>query len=293
MKKNMFRKFLPRASGRKFVIFWFCLIFLSIVLNNGGLSYAGCNHGLVGYWRLDETAANSCSGGEDSCDSSGNGNHLTWTNSPVIQADVPTVDFDPAKSLEFNDGTDEDDFASVGTTADLEGFSALTLSAWVNPQGAAPDHWSRFMSKSNGTTGDDYALSYADTNGSCSNAPTDNNELFAFRTTTSTSGTKTLCSDQTYTQGTGWYHIAGTWDGSTMRLYVDGVKESDTAAATGTLQDSNDSFSIGRHADSADQRFLDGYVSDARIYDRALSDEEIANLANGKACAGNRVIRVH
>src|SRR6185503_15505703 len=27
--------------------------------------------GLVGYWKLDETADNTCSGGEDACDSSG------------------------------------------------------------------------------------------------------------------------------------------------------------------------------------------------------------------------------
>lgn len=42
-------------------------------------SAAALSNGLFGYWRMDETAANSCSGGiNDSCDSSGNGKDGAW-----------------------------------------------------------------------------------------------------------------------------------------------------------------------------------------------------------------------
>src|SRR3989338_1309600 len=46
----------------------------------GGLgSGEKLSNGLVGYWKMDESTSNSCSGGtNDSCDSSGNGNDGAW-----------------------------------------------------------------------------------------------------------------------------------------------------------------------------------------------------------------------
>jgi hypothetical protein len=39
------------------------------------------SNGLVGYWPMDESAADTCTGGvNDTCDKSGNGNDLLWTN---------------------------------------------------------------------------------------------------------------------------------------------------------------------------------------------------------------------
>ncbi len=37
----------------------------------------GTETGLVGYWPMNEGEDNTCAGGEDVCDQSGNGNHGT------------------------------------------------------------------------------------------------------------------------------------------------------------------------------------------------------------------------
>ncbi|MCA9391715.1 LamG domain-containing protein [candidate division WWE3 bacterium] len=42
--------------------------------------------GLVGYWKLDETSENGCSGGEDSCNSVGDYSHGTFNGNPTIDS---------------------------------------------------------------------------------------------------------------------------------------------------------------------------------------------------------------
>ena len=76
-----------------------------------------------------------------------------------------------------------------------------------------------------------------------------------------------------------WYHVAGTHDGTTMRLYVDGV-EIGSRAVSGTV-----ATGTGVQINSGNERF-DGLLDDVRVYDRALSPCEIALLAAGDAADG-------
>ena len=73
------------------------------------------------------------------------------------------------------------------------------------------------------------------------------------------------------TQGR-WYHIAGTWDGTTQRLYKDGI-EIASARPSGTLASSSGA-SISSSAEG-----MNGFLDDIRIYDRALSAGEIGLLS--------------
>jgi hypothetical protein len=68
-----------------------------------------------------------------------------------------------------------------------------------------------------------------------------------------------------------WYHLAGCYDGSTIRVYVDGTQVA-TATPTGTYANSASSFEIG--ATAGGTRW-NGLVWDVRIYDT----DESANLA--------------
>jgi hypothetical protein len=72
-----------------------------------------------------------------------------------------------------------------------------------------------------------------------------------------------------------WYHRVGTYDGSTARLYLDGhevdwTSASISPAATGVF--------IGERVSGLDP--LNGAINDVRIYDRALSAEEVTALYN-------------
>lgn len=73
-----------------------------------------------------------------------------------------------------------------------------------------------------------------------------------------------------------WHHVALISNGSTFAIWVDGDKAS-ADKAVGSAQ--NDvSVRIGWSASSG--QYFDGLIDDVRIYNRALSQEEITNLYN-------------
>jgi len=72
-----------------------------------------------------------------------------------------------------------------------------------------------------------------------------------------------------------WYHIVGTWDGSTQIIYVDGALANQTANSstpTGT-----DNILVGKLSDGFN---LYGQVDEVRVYNRALSAAEVLQLYN-------------
>jgi len=72
----------------------------------------------------------------------------------------------------------------------------------------------------------------------------------------------------------GNYHrIIGTFDGTTSKLYVDGVLKA-SGSKSGTLNSSGNDFLISGNAG----RYLTGFMDYAAIYDYALTQEEINNL---------------
>ncbi|MGH7255973.1 MAG: LamG domain-containing protein, partial [Nitrospirales bacterium] len=78
-----------------------------------------------------------------------------------------------------------------------------------------------------------------------------------------------------YDVGT-WTHAVGTYDGTTERLYINGVlSNSFDAAVPGLPQE--DASVIG-YWPSAVSDFFNGRVDDVRIYNRALTDDEIKRL---------------
>jgi hypothetical protein len=73
-----------------------------------------------------------------------------------------------------------------------------------------------------------------------------------------------------------WYHVAATWNGSTVRIYVNGVLDNTPASKTGyTGYDARPLYIGGR----AGADFFDGLIHEVYLYNRALSQAEIAVLA--------------
>jgi hypothetical protein len=74
-----------------------------------------------------------------------------------------------------------------------------------------------------------------------------------------------------------WTHLAGTYDGSNMRLYTNGVQAA-SRAQSGLIQTSTGSLSIG--GDALYGQHFAGRIDEVRIYNRALTATEIQTDMN-------------
>jgi RHS repeat-associated protein len=71
-----------------------------------------------------------------------------------------------------------------------------------------------------------------------------------------------------------WRHICMTYDGTTVRLYADGVEVSSASRAWGVVLSR---AYIGRHVNNSN--YWNGSIDDVRIYNTALSASQVAALA--------------
>ena len=76
-----------------------------------------------------------------------------------------------------------------------------------------------------------------------------------------------------------WHHVAGTFNGSDVQIYVDGEDGGDTASASSINVTTYD-VCIGVNSQHTD-RLCEGLLDDARIYSRALTAEEILAVMTG------------
>lgn len=75
-----------------------------------------------------------------------------------------------------------------------------------------------------------------------------------------------------------WYHLAVVFDGSTIKLYVNGELDGQTDAPRGPIvlcgKTDKRRFCIGG---SLNSRLLNGYISEVRVWKKALSQSQIQN----------------
>ena len=69
-----------------------------------------------------------------------------------------------------------------------------------------------------------------------------------------------------------WTHVALTYDGTTMQLYVNGVLAA-SQARTGSIQASSNPLWIGGNSPYGE--YFQGLIDEIRIYNRALTQAEI------------------
>jgi len=81
-----------------------------------------------------------------------------------------------------------------------------------------------------------------------------------------------------------WIHVLATYDGSSMKMYVNNVLESTKACTLNIVYNSNTSANIGvnNYTTGTYTYHWDGSLSDIRIYNRALNVKEIDTLYNIK-----------
>ncbi len=206
-------------------------------------------NGLVGHWTFDGGDMDWASTTAETLDRSGNAN-----NGDVTNFDKTSVR--PGKIGQALDFDGVNDWVNVG---DINIVKDITIAAWVNPRNARSDG-SRIVEKDD--AGEAYRLQLGQ------NAVTD----IHFRTTTASSQSITIANMVTFNE---WFQVVGTYDGTTMRLYKNGL-EIGSIAQSGNLKTGTDPVAIGNTP--ATGRQFDGIIDDVRIYDRALSADEIKRL---------------
>jgi len=74
-----------------------------------------------------------------------------------------------------------------------------------------------------------------------------------------------------------WHHLAGTFDGSAVAIYLDGVLQGSTAYVGAIASQPANPLWLG----SDGSNFYEGLLDDFRVYSRALSGVEIGQIAAG------------
>jgi chitodextrinase len=184
-------------------------------------------------------------------DGSGNGNTGTISGAGWIA----TGKFGSA--LAFNGASAR---VTVSDAASLQLTTGMTLEAWVFPT-ATPTGWRQVVGKNV----DAY---YLTASSSQANRPAVGGTWIAGNQ--NTFGTSVLPVNT-------WTHLAATFDGSTVRLFVNGSQVASQAQTT-PLATTNGTLQIG--GDSFPNEYFAGYIDEVRVYSSALSAAEIQTDMN-------------
>ena len=197
---------------------------------------------LVGWWKLDETA------GQTAADSSGNGHAGALVGDPAwTQGTV-------GGALEF-DG--EGDYVDLGTSPDFDMTSQVTVAAWIKVNTFDVD-WQAIVGK-------------GDTAWRLSRSQGDNVHFACTGMWPEwVHGSADVNDGQ-------WHHVAGTYDGAELCLYVDGQLDV-SATTSGQINVNDHPVTIGENAEHPEREW-NGLIDDVRIYSYALSQAEIKALA--------------
>jgi len=79
--------------------------------------------------------------------------------------------------------------------------------------------------------------------------------------------------------------VSPVYDGATLTVYVDGAQSGATPNQTGNIPDTTSRFSVGAQifGGSVWNRFFGGLVDECRVYDVALTPDQIVALASGQS----------
>ncbi len=162
-----------------------------------------------------------------------------------------------------------DDWVTVPDSATLDLTAGMTLEAWIRPT-AALGGWDTVLLKQRGTGDLSYAL-YANDGAPLAGGVAAPAGYVNAAGHQAVRGASALPVDA-------WTHVAATYDGATLRIYVNGALVA-SRAQTGTIAVSGAVLRIGGNG-SFTGEFFEGLIDEVRIYNRALSQTEIQNDMN-------------
>ncbi|NJM96063.1 MAG: hypothetical protein HC800_01575 [Phormidesmis sp. RL_2_1] len=209
------------------------------------------SNGLVAHWNFDETS------GTQAEDSKGE-NTGTLTNMTNRQWTTGVV----GGALAF-DGVD--DYVEIADSSALDITETMTLATWIKADSFG-DGWTGLIVKGQSGDATTYGLDLAWSG-----------QLIFHANGGRSQG---LSSHLTLGQ---WHHVAVTYNGSEVQFYIDGQLDASHQRNI-TFGTNNEALLLGAKLNtgsvSLDAQFLDGEMDDVRVYNRALSADEIGQLAD-------------
>jgi len=212
-------------------------------------AFINWNHSLVGYWSFNEGFGTKT---EDKSEYGNNGsikNGVSWIYGRFGEA------------LKFNG---VDGYVDVSDNASLDlGDDDFSIELWVK-HGEVTDH-----------------SGYVVKGGSTRSESVDGEPTYCVRHYQSSpvffieDGVNDVSIHaSTLTEDNSWHHIVGVREGDYIKIYVDGKLEGQSDASIVGSTDNEYPLVIGRQASNAGQ-YLNGIIDEVRIWNRALSPEEI------------------
>lgn len=230
-----------------------------IVEAGGPIRSIGTLSGLIGWWRFEEGA------GSFSYDLSGNGNNANLINNPLWV----TSDCKRGGCLQFN-GVNQ--HLDLGNTEqfNFSNTSNFTMAIWVKKIANPPDGNVIGLFAKPSKYGLDYDFSSLNFRAGIRNGSDGQYQASYYN------------AQNTLNE---WTHLVFVYESEKsdgLRLYSDGVLRNSRTTiglspfySSATLFIASSSAAVG-----GTSRFLNGLVDDARIYNRALSSEEILQIYN-------------
>jgi cysteine-rich repeat protein len=201
----------------------------------------------VGLWNMDEGSDNTCSGGEDVCDSSGEGNHGTFYGNAAFTSSAKLGSY----AVTF-DGSG--DYVNVGDSSSLDNLSVMTLEAWIYPVSISGAN--RVIVSKRGI--DSIAPFHYYLNSS--------NSTLCLRINTSA-----YCSANAISPNE-WTYVVATYDNSSINLYLEGV-ENISHSYSAAIPSNDRVVQIGWREGS--NEYFNGTIDEVAIYNRVLTTKEI------------------
>ncbi len=207
-----------------------------------GIQVSNLQKGLIGQWKLDGNAMDS----------------TPYENNGTLTGTTQTTDRKGQANKAYSfDGSTTDINMGDPSNGSLETSSAMSISAWIKTGTISA---SKFIaSKWDGTNG--FRLYYYNTNYLNLFVGAQNGQI------------------SVDLEDSLWHLVVGTWDGTSTRIYVDGVLPAGGTDATGTTLAANTgSFRVGFADGGAAGDHWAGSIDDVRYYNRTLSQTEITAL---------------
>jgi outer membrane lipoprotein-sorting protein len=201
---------------------------------------------LVGWWKFDESTGTIAS------DSSGNGNNGALKGNPVWKPQGGKT----GGAIELGG---KGDYVEISNESAFDITGQITVSAWVNITDV-PQEWTGIVTK--GDSAWRLSTSFA-------------KNIFHFGVSSRDyiNGTTTVDSGQ-------WHNVVCVYDGQKMSIYVDGKPDVISMPLTVPIGTNNFPVCIGENIELKGRCFH-GLIDDVRIYDYALSENEVVELYNG------------
>jgi hypothetical protein len=220
-------------------------------------SPAGLLDDIVGYWRFDEPA-----GSARARDASGWGNDGALVGLAPASAWVSAGRAGGALSVQGNGSVEVPASDSIDSIE-----SAVTVAAWVFLEGTVVEYGTA-ISRQVGTTYEQYyhlAINAQD-------RPT----MYI------TTGRKIFLQGPTAVPRGTWVHLAGTYDGASARLYLEGAEVASTPQS-GAFGVDHNPVVISGNVDAVNDRAesFPGRLDEVMLYRRGLGADEIARLHGG------------